>query len=681
MFSVQSKSRLNILPLLLLRVAFTAALALVFTEVVGTHAEAAQAEKARTRSTSSTTLLPDLTISSVNAPSTAQPGQSIVLSASIKNQGKVSVSTVQVAFYLTKSASSTTGATLLDTQNVGSLPAGASVTLTTTPLIPSATSPGTFYVAAVADPSNAIKESNETNNTRASGAIAVTMPVSTQATVWVTDTLTRVQPTDAPGTVTAAAIKAARNEYEAFQVIVTAPSSADLVGVNINVSDLVGPSTIAKSNIARYRAHYIPVTVPSENTNNGVKSPNPPGDWPDALVPSTVPGGTYQSFPFTVLAGKNQPVWVEVYVPKGTPAGTYNGTITVTVSGQSSATIPLSLSVWGFTLPDKPTLATEFWSYDLGLSRNYMYSNGADRATLQTNISADLRNHRLGFGDARQPDATTTATLQRQARINAYIDGLTDAQVITLRDAYPGQLDHQGADEPKTQAAVDAINDPNGAIQHSRSLGMPELLTIADPVAWSANVDIYVAAHYMLDPNLFYWSKTNIQGILSAGKRMWSYTAGLQTNNTPNWLLDFDLIHFRGVPWLDYTTGLTGLLYWTPVNWCPGDVWTNAGTGANTCANGSPIDSNQNMEGVFYYPGDKVGAPNAAIPSARLKALRDGVEDYDYLTLLAQLGDPGLAGQLAATLAPAWNNWSHDPAVLASARAQAATRIVQLGGQ
>lgn len=160
MFSTKSKSRLNVLPLLLLRVAFTVALALVFTGVVGTHSEAA-------------TRLPDLIVSAVSAPSTAQPGQSFVLSASIKNQGRASASNAQAAFYLTNSASSITGATLLGTQNVGSLSAEVSLALTTTLSIPSSTSPGTFYVVAVADPSNATRESNETNNTRASAAIAV----------------------------------------------------------------------------------------------------------------------------------------------------------------------------------------------------------------------------------------------------------------------------------------------------------------------------------------------------------------------------------------------------------------------------------------------------------------------------------------------------------------------------
>ena len=180
------------------------------------------------------------------------------------------------------------------------------------------------------------------------------------------------------------------------------------------VSDLVGPGTIAKSNIRTFRHHYVPVTTKSQFPNNGWYSPNPPGDWADAIVPSTVPGGTYQSFPFSVPAGKNQPVYVEVYIPKGTTAGTYTGTITVTSTGQSAITVPLTLMVWGFTLPDKPALASEFWSYDLGLSRNYAYSTGATLATLQTNLYTDLRNHRLGLGNARLPDSTTTTILQHR---------------------------------------------------------------------------------------------------------------------------------------------------------------------------------------------------------------------------------------------------------------------------
>src|SRR5574341_798393 len=197
--------------------------------------------------------------------------------------------------------------------------------------------------------------------------------------IWTASSLSRVQPTYPPGTATAAAIKAARNEYEAFQVVVTAPSGTDLSGVNVAVSDLVGPSTLPKSAIALYRAHYIPVRAPSAFQT--WVSPNPPGEWADALIPSTVPGRTYPSFPFSVPAGHNQPVWVEVYVPKGTPAGTYTGTVTVTASGVTPVTLPLTLTVWGFTLPDRPALASEFAIYDTWFYAAATSSVGADQPT------------------------------------------------------------------------------------------------------------------------------------------------------------------------------------------------------------------------------------------------------------------------------------------------------------
>jgi hypothetical protein len=145
----------------------------------------------------------------------------------------------------------------------------------------------------------------------------------------------------------------------------------------------------------------------------------------------------------------------------------------------------------------------------------------------------------------------------------------------------------------------------------------------------------------------------------------------VEPNGVPTWLLDYDLINYRIPTWLNYRYGQTGLLYWTTAYWQVGDPWTNAST----------VYHYNNGEGVLFYPGDKVGAPNAAIPSLRLKALRDGVEDYDYLALLAQLGDPDFAAQLSASLASTWNNWSHDPSVLITAREQAAARILELGGK
>ena len=444
--------------------------------------------------------------------------------------------------------------------------------------------------------------------------------------VWVVDSLTRVQPTDPPGSLTSASLKAARNESEAVQVVIRAPAGAALTEVNVTVSDLIGPGTIPKSQIARYRAHYVPVTQPSNWPKQGWFSPHPPGEWPDALVPSTVPGGVYPSFPFTVAAGRNQPVWVEVSVPKGTPAGTYTGTVTVTADGLAPVTIPLTLTVWGFTLPDRPTLASEFGLYDTWFLRASQHSAGSDPRTLNANLRAALAEHRLGI------------------------------ETIDGRGYF---------DEPSTPAAYNAIR---AAAPGLRAQGIPVVVTIQNPDAWTileGAVDVWVPVFYECK-----YRAWQIPAKLATGKQVWSYAAGISPNDVPSWLLDYDLIHFRIPAWLNYRHGQTGLLFWTTAYWQTGDPWTNTSTDSDGA----------NLGGTLFYPGDKVGAPNAAIPSARLKAIRDGLEDYDYLALLASLGDPGFAASLAATLAPAWDNWNHDPGALASAREQAALRILQLGG-
>jgi hypothetical protein len=52
----------------------------------------------------------------------------------------------------------------------------------------------------------------------------------------------------------------------------------------------------------------------------------------------------------------------------------------------------------------------------------------------------------------------------------------------------------------------------------------------------------------------------------------------------------------------------------------------------------------------------------------RLKWLRDGVEDYDYVETLKELGKPDLAMEIARSVGPDWTNWTRDPNAIESAR-------------
>ena len=73
---------------------------------------------------------------------------------------------------------------------------------------------------------------------------------------------------------------------------------------------------------------------------------------------------------------------------------------------------------------------------------------------------------------------------------------------------------------------------------------------------------------------------------------------------------------------------------------------------------------------MLFYPGADAGI-DGPVPSMRLKALRDGLEDYEYLALA---GDDGK--ELASTLAKSWTQWETDSAKLFAAREELAKRIL-----
>ncbi len=668
-------------------VAVALALTLSFTGIVGKYAEAAKSK-------------PDLIVSAVSAPASTSPGAAIGVSATVRNRGNATSSAFSVSYYLSTSPSSISGAALLGSQNVAFLSVGSSIALATSVGIPQTTASGTFYLVAFADSANVVQESNESNNTRASGAIAVTLPVPTQLTLWVTDALTRIQPTDPLGTSTTASIKAARNEAEAVQVIIRAPDGQALSNVNATVSDLVGPGTLNKSAFTLYREQYVPVTTPSSWGGNG--SPYPPGWWPDALIPFTALGGRFPAAPFSVPAGTNQPIWVEVYVPAGTPAGLYTGTLTVTADGYAAATVPVSLTVWGFTLPARPSLRSNFQSYNSYWAKTITYlgiTDAAQAQQVQDNYYRALIGHRLSphLPDGSNPaiDRSTGAidpsasdpilrTFMEDLQVTGWglpfspgwpwvdplgVDRGKAKRYVTESSAYlsaNGWADRAYTfpiDEPRTPEAYQEARDI-AALIHEAAPGFKVLMTVPEPSGWTEldrALDIWV-------PVVWAFDETAAAQQLAYGKEVWSYTAGVQPNGMPTWLLDYPLIHSRIMPWVNWRYGLTGLLYWTTTYWEAGDPWTNATNGLNG-------------DGLLFYPGDAVGTPLQPIPSLRLKALRDGFEDYEYLWLLSALGDKTLSDSQAFHVGTSWTNWSKDPAQLQTAREQLAQRIIQLGGQ
>jgi len=151
------------------------------------------------------------------------------------------------------------------------------------------------------------------------------------------------QTQQAPTTTSPLVIHAARGEFEPIQLVVQSPTTQtlDVSATSLLHSD--GTSTIPENNIRLFRVDYVPIAKISGYFGRL-------GLWPDPLYPVSL--GETIEFPANI----NQPLWFRVEIPNSAKPGIYTGTIRI----GSSASVPISLQVWNFTLPAHPQLESKF---------------------------------------------------------------------------------------------------------------------------------------------------------------------------------------------------------------------------------------------------------------------------------------------------------------------------------
>jgi len=128
----------------------------------------------------------DLVMTAVSTATTViAPGQTLSASNSVQNQGGFKAGSFKIGFYLSMNANgSTQDGTITATRTLSSLAAGVSSTGTTGLTLPSSTTPGNYYLCAMADSLSQVAESDEGNNTLCTGfTIQVTLPDLTMTAV------------------------------------------------------------------------------------------------------------------------------------------------------------------------------------------------------------------------------------------------------------------------------------------------------------------------------------------------------------------------------------------------------------------------------------------------------------------------------------------------------------------
>lgn len=165
----------------------------------------------------------------------------------------------------------------------------------------------------------------------------------------------------------AVSLKAARNEFVAFQLIIESAGAVKEVDVSLAELRHDTGATIDGKHLALFQEWYIRVRKPStgyEATSLGA------GWYPDALMPKRR-SGLLPGFPFeipdrynNIPDQRNQAVWVDIYVPEPeseAPAGRYTGRADVTWKGGSDS-VQVELDVWDFALPQENHLPGDIWN-------------------------------------------------------------------------------------------------------------------------------------------------------------------------------------------------------------------------------------------------------------------------------------------------------------------------------
>jgi len=520
---------------------------------------------------------------------------------------------------------------------------------------------------------------------------------------WTEHSLVRVARNTGRGINQAATLSAAQDEYEAFQVIVRAPDDEPLNGVDARVTDLTGPIVLPSQHAVLYREHYVRVTRSSPG------SPYQAAEWPDALIPFVHPetgqrltGGRLTAAPFSVAPGNNQPLFIEIHIPAGTPAGVYTGHVVLSAVGRTNTAVPITVRVRNFTLPRRASLRSKFTGYGetAGPADYFMLPYGhPELPAMADRFNAFLLSHRLTpntpDGTAPYVDLATGhidtryshAALQRH-----FVDQQATGWTIPFSPDWPW-ADPAGTDRTKAvtyltemanyltahgwfdRAFVELWDEPDSAQAYATIRSVAALVHAVrsdykvlvteqpqteDPL-WgtlAGAVDIWA-------PLTSFFAEPPASAARGRGEEVWSYTEGAAE---PAWLIDFPLLNPRVFSWITWRYGLRGVLYWTPWHWEETNPWDNPG-------NYTVPWGTYNGNGCLVYPGSDVGYAYGPIPSLRLKALRDGLEDYEYLKLLSDRGEPSNADGEALAIGTSWSAWNADPSALLAARERLAERI------
>ena len=476
-------------------------------------------------------------------------------------------------------------------------------------------------------------------------------------------------------------IEMAQNEYESAQLIVT--PETNIKSYDVTVSDLRDDegNTISSSSIDVYAEKYIEVKTVTTSFASGF--------YPDAIVPLEL---VQQAGEDLIKSGQNQAFLITVKTESDTPAGTYEGTVTLKLNN-TERKIDVCVTVYDFSISSSSHMQTSFGLWTDFFS--YVTENASDEtldnyiktllkyrvSTIPGRIGSFSEEEMIGYyakwlslpecSHLEIPYTTVNATSPSGKSyysfdveyMRKFLTGIIKASTDDNNLIGKLSLSFSTYDEPKASQyeyvclVSEAFQNLKNELAEDITLFAPGVKDAvkeslkkipcvttthySDALARDYENGDYYGVDTWCGKYDYYDSALNryyLQKQIEKGDGSWWYGCISPTNPYPSYHIDDNLLSARLINWMMMDYGITGNLYWCTNLWATydgsytyRDVWTEAL--AFPGANG---------DGYLIYPGDRYGI-NDAIASLRLEAVRDGMEDYEYLYVLK-----GLSEKLAA---------------------------------
>ncbi len=458
--------------------------------------------------------------------------------------------------------------------------------------------------------------------------------------------------------------EAAKGETEGAHLVLRADGVAEY---DVTVNDLTNGAgeTIPASAMTVYGLKYL-------NVASGFTT-FPAGAYPDPMVPVSLLKKYGEN---KLEKDKNQSLWFDLKVPKTAAAGEYSGTVQIK-AGKSTVSVPVSLTVFDFEMPDMPAanscyLIWQDWLIDGELDNSiekyedyydFLLAYNLDAYRLPAEVGdvdafvVSLRKYydRVACYGIPYERATIKLNDKNVPSINyellqSYLTAIAQASqedsVNYFEKAYyyfDNVYDEVGADKyPQLAACIASTNEVTArvAAQYPAYANDVKGVKHVVPVVsgWTNEFAKY-KNEVELCPIFNHFTATDDLD-LYAGKQDEGYTF-TSYGAAAFWpygsrLIDDYLITARDNFWSKFDYGLKGDLYWNVNAYCNFGTIHPVGYGRITdFYTTASHDGLTAGDGFLLYPGI-IYDSETPMPSLRLTALRDGIDDYTYLSMLAK---------------------------------------------